>query len=266
VDLGTTTLVFDTFLTPLAAADLRTASQIFTGRNPGFVANSHWHFDHSLGNALFGAASIYGTETTRQLLAQRGSGLIAALADPTWVDGTSALQARHDAERRPFYRHELGGELAARTQLRDERDRVRIRTPDAIFETRHTFPGSRSAMIVEGAGHSESDTVLFVTDEEVLFTGDLVSVGVHPTVGLSDLARWRGTLDKVARIRPRVLVPGHGPVSDVGACDGLREYLDRLEEVARGEGPPEIPSEYADWIGPGRFARSVATLRAAHPA
>lgn len=266
VDLGTSTLLFDTFLTPQAASDLRTAAQILTGRNPAFVVNSHWHFDHSLGNPMFGACSIYGTETTRDLLAERGGALVIALADPSWVDMTNDLQLRHDEERRPLYRHELGGELAARIQLREARDRVRIRTPDSVFETRYTFPGPRSAMVVEGSGHSESDTVLFVTDDEVLFTGDLVSVGVHPSVGLPDLERWRTTLDKVEKIRPRVLVPGHGPVTDVSACAALRTYLDRLEEVAQSAAPPEIPPEYADWLCPGRFFRSVAVLRAARAA
>ena len=263
VDLGTSTLVFDTFLTPQASSDLRTAAQVLTGRNPAFVVNSHWHFDHTLGNAMFGACTIYGTATTARLLTERGQALLVALEDPSWVEVTAALRIRTEEEKRPFYRHELGSELAARMQLRDARDRVRIRAPDSILEYRYTFPGPRSAMIVAGAGHSESDTVLFVTDEEVLFTGDLVSVGVHPRVGLPDVERWRSTLDKVANVRPRVLVPGHGPVADTVACDAMKAYLDLIESVAGRNTPAEVPAEYANWLAPGRFHQSVALLRAA---
>lgn len=50
VDLGDQTLVFDSSNTPRAARDLLAASLAFTGREPTFVINSHWHDDHVRGN------------------------------------------------------------------------------------------------------------------------------------------------------------------------------------------------------------------------
>jgi Metallo-beta-lactamase superfamily len=46
VDLGDRTLVFDTFLVPPAAEDLRDAAHSLTGRPVDWVINSHEHFDH----------------------------------------------------------------------------------------------------------------------------------------------------------------------------------------------------------------------------
>jgi cyclase len=263
VDLGGETLVFDTFLTPQSSADLRSAAQVLTGRHPSLLANSHWHFDHAFGNAAFGGCTIHGTETTRQELGRRAPAFLATIADPTWGEITATMQAVYAEEANPAARLELAGEIVARHELKDGYGRIRVRTPDAIFTARHRFEGERGAMVVEGHGHSESDSVLFVTDDEVLFTGDLVTVGVHPTVGVVELARWRETLDKVAKIQPRVLVPGHGPATDVSACQAMQEYLLRLEQVAEGDGPVELPAEYADWAGPRRFLRSVQTIRAA---
>src|SRR5690348_17354447 len=53
IDLGDRTLVFDTFLTPQAADDLRTAAERLSGRPVAFVINSHWHSDHIHGNQAF---------------------------------------------------------------------------------------------------------------------------------------------------------------------------------------------------------------------
>jgi cyclase len=55
VDLGDRTLIYDTFLTPQAAEDLRIAAEALTGRPIDAVLNSHWHNDHIWGNQVFSA-------------------------------------------------------------------------------------------------------------------------------------------------------------------------------------------------------------------
>ncbi len=52
IDLGGQILVFDTFLTPQAATDLR-RSATELGRVPQIVINSHYHNDHIWGNQVF---------------------------------------------------------------------------------------------------------------------------------------------------------------------------------------------------------------------
>ncbi|HKV90089.1 MAG TPA: MBL fold metallo-hydrolase, partial [Thermoplasmata archaeon] len=82
VDLGGPILVFDTFLTMQASADLRSAAQFLTGQIPTQVVNSHGHLDHTLGNAAFGASTIHGTEATRQFVGKNGPEMLARAADP----------------------------------------------------------------------------------------------------------------------------------------------------------------------------------------
>src|SRR5512146_626102 len=77
VALGDRTLVFDTFLTPAAARDLRAAAESLTGRAVSYVVNSHYHMDHIHGNAVFSDAHIIATEKTRERIATRGVELIA---------------------------------------------------------------------------------------------------------------------------------------------------------------------------------------------
>jgi cyclase len=254
--------VFDSFRTPPAAADLRSAATVLTGRNPSMIVNSHWHPSHTLGNATFGSCAIFGTEMTRTRINELGPRWVATVEDRDWTNRTAELQYRHDAERDPLRRREFATEIAARRDLRDSLDRVRVRPPDEIFEERHMVPGKRGVSIVEGGGHSESDSVVFVTDGEVLFAGDLVTVQTHPNLESADLARWRTTLGKIETIAPRVIVPGHGPVAGIAACGVLSEYLRTVEEIAKADGPPEIPAEYAGWEQPGHFFDGIAALRA----
>ncbi len=71
VSLGSETLIFDTFVTPRAAQDLRAAAEHLTHQPVGWVVNSHWHGDHVLGNQVFAPpAPIISTPKTRQLIAK----------------------------------------------------------------------------------------------------------------------------------------------------------------------------------------------------
>ena len=74
VDLGDRTLIFDSFFTPQAAEDLRTAAEALTGRPVNAVTNSHYHNEHIWGNQVFSSdTDIMSTvETHRLIIATRG--------------------------------------------------------------------------------------------------------------------------------------------------------------------------------------------------
>jgi glyoxylase-like metal-dependent hydrolase (beta-lactamase superfamily II) len=65
VDLGDRVIIFDTSLTPQAAADLRAAAETVTGRPVGLAINSHYHADHVQGNQVFEDVEIYATALTQ---------------------------------------------------------------------------------------------------------------------------------------------------------------------------------------------------------
>ena len=96
--------------------------------------------------------------------------------------------------------------------------------PTTVFAERLELDGA----VVEtlGGGHTESDAFLWFEDS--VFTGDLVVVESHPWVGHGDVEHWLEILDAFEARRPRVIVPGHGPVGSVKDIPPLRNYLEGL--------------------------------------
>ena len=96
--------------------------------------------------------------------------------------------------------------------------------PTDVFEERV----ERDGAVVEtlGGGHTESDGFLWF--EDTVFAGDLVVVESHPWVGDGDIEHWLEILDAFEARRPRVIVPGHGPIGSVADIPPLRQYLEGL--------------------------------------
>lgn len=64
IDLGDTTIVFDTFNTQQASEDLKYAAETITNKPVTWVINSHWHGDHIRGNQTFKESTIISSQMT----------------------------------------------------------------------------------------------------------------------------------------------------------------------------------------------------------
>jgi len=91
----------------------------------------------------------------------------------------------------------------------------------------------------------------------VAFAGELVSVRRIPELRDANLAGWRTALVAMEKLPIRRLVPGFGPVSDLGALPAMRRYFDDIERQAtqlldagqsllEASQNSDLPA-YADW-------------------
>jgi cyclase len=261
VDLGNVTLIVDSFLTPQAAQELRTASRLLTGRDPSAMVNTHWHFDHCLGNSVFRDCEIYSTGETRERLLDQGAKFLPSVQGDAGAQRIRQLEALAAAESRPLYREEVESELAARRDLYEMYRSLEVFAPNQVYETRYNLPARGSAWFVEVHGHTGSETMVFVPDAEVLFTGDIVVSGVHPNLASGDLEPWKAALAAVHKIAPGRIVPGHGPVGGPAAAAPVQEYLGRLTALSAMPEPTEIPERYASWLSPSQFESNLRALR-----
>ncbi|MFG1617533.1 MBL fold metallo-hydrolase [Nonomuraea wenchangensis] len=197
-------LVLDTRASHRQAADLIEAIRTIT-HGPWTVVNSHSHFDHYFGNALFRPAEIWGHTRCAEEIEAYGEQQRAVLA-----------------ERDP--------------ELREELEEVTIVAPDCTFSSAASLDlGGRMVHLRHfGLGHSSNDVVVQVPDAGVVFAGDLVEEGAPPAFGDSYPLDWPVTLAAMLREMPEpVIVPGHGAVVDRAYVSGQQAELALVADLAR---------------------------------
>lgn len=113
---------------------------------------------------------------------------------------------------------------------------------DRRFRVRHAGPA-----------HTREDLVVHDEHTGVMFAGDVVFRGRIPFVGQADSRRWIEALDRMLALQPRVLVPGHGPLSLQPGPDlsQTRDYLSFLRQsmgaAARNLEPFDEAYARTDW-------------------
>jgi glyoxylase-like metal-dependent hydrolase (beta-lactamase superfamily II) len=89
-----------------------------------------------------------------------------------------------------------------------------------------------------GRGHTKGDTVVWLPQERILFSGDLVEYDATPYTGDAYLADWPATLDAIAALGPQKLVPGRGaalqtPAAVATGLEGTRAFVTAMYESVR---------------------------------
>ncbi len=228
VDLGGETLVFDTHVSLAAGRELRAAAERVAPART--VVLSHWHGDHVYGAGAFDA-TVHATARTAELMRTRLEERLAGLKATPPEDFAGTAFA----------------ELA-----RSELPTLEVRHPDETFVDERGF--GRATAITYGGGHTLSDAVLWLPEERILFTADLVVHG-HPWIGDGDPGAWPGILERLPELGPRIVVPGHGPVSGPESVDVVSAYLDAFNDAKPGD-----PNPYPDLPWPEMWERNLESF------
>jgi glyoxylase-like metal-dependent hydrolase (beta-lactamase superfamily II) len=215
VDLGDGTLVFDPFMSPRAGSDLRQAAVALTGKPVTYVINSHYHNDHIRGNQEFAGARIISTLWTRQAMAE---------SEPEEISWEKENAAKKVLEERQALARE--SDIGRRTEdkfwvkyyetLVESQGSYHTVLPDVTFEGKLVLHGpKRGAELIDiGKGHTNSDLILYLPSERIVFTGDLLFVKRHPYLPDGSPDDWLRALERITALGIRTAVPGHGPVGD----------------------------------------------------
>ncbi|MFI7101468.1 MBL fold metallo-hydrolase [Streptomyces sp. NPDC050161] len=234
---GSTTLVVDTAATERRARLLARMIAESGAPAPRTVVNTHHHGDHTYGNAVFTpGATVIGHAACRSELLAAGLQLHAVWPDVDY------------------------GETPLTPPSVTFTDTLTVHVGDIEVQLIHP-----------GVAHTPGDTIVWLPQQRIVFTGDLVFNGGTPFVFMGSLAGSLRALELLRSLDAVTVVPGHGRVTGPEVYDGIERYLRFVDELARqGRADGRTPLEVARDADLGPFAelaeseRLVANLHRAY--
>ncbi|NLD70209.1 MAG: MBL fold metallo-hydrolase [Limnobacter sp.] len=177
-------LVADTQATPAMAADVIRRIREVTDKPIEYVVLTHYHAVRVLGASAYQPQQILASQDTYDLIVERGE------ADKASEIGRFPRLFR-DVETVP----------------------EGLTWPTMTFTGKMTlWMGKLEVQLLQlGRGHTKGDTVVWLPEDRVLLSGDLVEFDATPYAGDAYFEDWPKTLDRIAELKPRALVPGRGP-------------------------------------------------------
>ena len=223
-------IVVDSHITPETGRQLIADIRRITDKPISVVVNTHFHYDHAHGNQVFEGARIIGHEFTRMKMAG------APLEEHTFTDylgrinaGIEGVQARL-AEVEAEQRSEIETQLAAMQAHLATVEETAPVAPNVTLNERITlYRGEREIQVVFcGRAHTGGDVVVFLPNERLVFTGDMM-LGGPSWLGDGFVEEWPDTLENLKALDFDLILPGHGPTfADRGRIDLVQDYYRAL--------------------------------------
>ncbi|MFS2162560.1 MBL fold metallo-hydrolase [Variovorax sp. Varisp62] len=232
-------MVIDTQATPVMAQDVIRRIREVTDKPIKYVVLSHYHAVRVLGASGYKPDHIIASRDTYDLIVERGE-------------------------------QDKASEIGRFPRLFQAVESV----PPGLTWPTMTFEGKMSIwlgklevqLIQLGRGHTKGDTVAWLPQQKILFSGDLVEFDATPYAGDAYFQDWPRTLDKLASLEPRALVPGRGaaltsPQAVAQGLAGTRAFVEDVwnavkEGVAGGkelnavyrETYARLKPKYGQWV------------------
>jgi cyclase len=225
----------DTCATEARTRDYQATIAKYSDQPVRTIVNTHHHGDHTFGNGLFTGATIVAHERLRTEM--------AAFGPPVPL---------------PFWTPIDWGNLDLTLPDLTFTDRVTVWSDDLACEVRY----------VGQPAHTTNDSIVWLPERSVLFTGDLLFNGGTPFLLMGSIAGSIDVLENVLKpLGAQTIVPGHGEVAGPDLIDDVLGYLRFVQDTARtaksaGLTPLEAAQatdlgQYADLLDPERLVGNL---------
>ncbi len=196
-------LVADTQATPAMAADVIRRIREVTDKPIKYVVLTHYHAVRVLGASAYRPQQIIASQDTYDLIVERGE-------------------------------QDKASEIGRFPRLFSNVESVPpgLTWPTLTFSGKMTlWLGKLEVQLLQlGRGHTKGDTVVWLPGEKALLSGDLVEFDATPYAGDAYFKDWPQSLDNVAALQPKALVPGRGaalttPEAVAKGLAGTRSFI-----------------------------------------
>lgn len=237
-------LVIDTGMGPKNAETVLNEVKKITNERIAYLTVTHFHPEHGMGAQSFPADTtiIYPAVQKTELL-EKSAGIISLF------NGFSP-------------------EIASLLKP------VRITLPNITFvEEAELNLGDFPVQLLHwGPAHTRGDEFIFLPKQRILFGGDVVVNRFFPIMPDGDASgtNWIQMLERLEKLNPVIVVPGHGEVGDAGLIAAVHEYLvfvrDRVQQMKlQGNSmaevekvlEPEVRARYKDWDNPNWIKNAI---------
>ncbi len=222
---GRGVLVIDAHINGTMARQIQDAVRKVTKKPILYLVNTNYHGDHTFGNYAFPA-------------------------------GTHIIAHRRTAERMRDFEHEKKVLLPTVNGDTKVFEGVRLRLPDIVFDDylRIDLGGRVVEVHHFGPGNTPGDTVVYVPEAKVAWTGNLVvGRGTIPPIFEGGAGTYLKTIARfAAALDVKTIIPGHGAPA-TGAIRGrYLRYLSGLlqsvqEEIRNGRTLEEVLAGMPNW-------------------
>jgi len=172
-----------------------------------YVFNTDHHRAHILGNQYFQAPVIAHEEAWKEISGYK----------ETFIERTKNIFKKQP-------------EIAAQF------DEITLKKPEISFTQRlYLKKGGREVHFCYLGGHTPATSGVWLPNERILFTGDVVVVGEHPSLGQSISKEWLEVLTRLRKMSLSHIVPGHGPLCNVEATEPVSDYIRIMRSKVRSQ-------------------------------
>jgi cyclase len=227
-------LAVDAQQTKPLGQNFREAIEAQSGRPVTQLIDTHFHLDHTAGNAAFADVPIVAHDRTLQLIRE----YIGPAKDNRWLvsDPEDKFRLFFGSNARELV--PPGDPLEEWFMKRlntPENGAIDLLGPSETFSDDMAFERPEGTLQVRylGPAHCDGDLVLHLPRQRILFLGDLLFVGRFPWLGDCDLDKWIALLKRVLLFDVQTVVPGHGEVCSLKEVAAFYDLLASLREAVQ---------------------------------
>jgi glyoxylase-like metal-dependent hydrolase (beta-lactamase superfamily II) len=194
------------------------------------LVNTHGDGDHWFGNQLVGAGQVISTKPAMHQMKRHGPADMKKLHKVIRLFRTlSFLPLPHRSDWRVAATY-LDGMVRP-----FDFSKIRPVLPNTTFTGKlQVDVGGRPVQLIEvGPAHTMGDLVVFLPEDRILMSGDIVFLGCTPVAWEGSARNWIRACQRLLDLPVDRVVPGHGPLTDLAGIDAVRKYWQFLRAAVK---------------------------------